>query len=72
MEIALRWRPPSLRWYKVNIDGAILKELGHCGIGVVVQNDKGQIMGALSKLLPYPLGALEIEAKAIEIGTIFA
>ncbi|KAK9999711.1 hypothetical protein SO802_019314 [Lithocarpus litseifolius] len=29
-------------------------------------------MGALSKLLPYPLGALEIEAKATEIGTTFA
>jgi len=29
-------------------------------------------MGALSKLLPYPLGALEIESKAVEIGTIFA
>ena len=72
MEIALRWRPPPLRWYKVNVDGAILKELGHCGIEVVVQNDKGQIMGALSKLLPYPLGALETKAKAIEIGTIFA
>ena len=48
------------------------KELGCCGIGVVVQNDKGQLMGALSKLIPYPLGALEIEAKVAEIGTTFA
>ena len=29
-------------------------------------------MGALSKLLPYPLGVLETEAKAAEIGTTFA
>ena len=66
------WRPPPLGWYKVNVDGAVFKERGHCGIGVVVRNDKGQIMGALSKLLPYPLGALETEAKAAEIGMTFA
>ena len=29
-------------------------------------------MGALSKLLPYPLGAFETEAKVAEIGTTFA
>ena len=39
---------------------------------MVVRNDKGQLMGALSNLLPYPLGALETEAKATEIGTTFA
>ena len=66
------WRPPPLGWYKVNVDGAVFKELGHYGIGVVVQNDKGQIMGALSKLLPNPLDALETEAKVGEIGTTFA
>ena len=70
-DLTLR-RPSPLGWYKVNVDGAVFKELGHCGIGVVVRKDKGQIMGALSKLLPYPLGALEIEAKVAEIGTTFA
>ena len=39
-------------------------ERGQCGIGVVVRNDKGQIMGALSKKLLSPLGALAAKAKA--------
>ena len=66
------WKPPPLGCYKVNVDGAVFKDRGHCGIGVVVRNDKGQIMGALSKIFPYPLGALGIEAKATEVGTTFA
>ena len=39
---------------------------------MVVQNDKGQIMGALSKTLLYPLGALDAKAKAAKIGIIFS
>ena len=38
----------------------------------MIRNDKGQIMEALSKRIPYPLGAVEIEAKALECRTIFA
>ena len=66
------WCPPQIGWYKVNIDGAVFKDIGHCGIGVVVRNDKGLIMGALCKNFPFPLGALEVEAKAAEVGVIFA
>ncbi|KAK9992134.1 hypothetical protein SO802_027119 [Lithocarpus litseifolius] len=66
------WRPPPPGWYKTNVDGAVFKERGQCGIGVLIRNDKGQIMGALSETLPYPLGALETEAKAAKIGIIFS
>lgn len=64
------WSPPLIGWYVVNIVGAVFKNIGHCGIGVVVRNDKGLIMGALCKNFPYPLGALEVEAKVAEIGVI--
>ena len=38
---AQKWTPPKKGWYKVNTDGAVLREAGCCGIGVVVRNEKG-------------------------------
>ena len=61
-----RWTLPSEGWYKVNVDRAMFKGLGSCGIGIVIRNERGEIMGAMSKRLDLPLGALELEAKAFE------
>ena len=66
------WTPPPQGMYKANVDAAVFKEQRCCGIGVVIRNDKGQMMGALCKKINLPWGALEAEAKAAETGILFA
>ena len=63
-----KWHPPQKGRYKVNVDGAVFTSLKSSGIEVVIRNEDGLIMGAMSKNLPLPLGALEVEAKALEGG----
>ena len=42
--------------------------MGGYGIGVVIRNDKGQMMGSMSTRVELPLGALQIEDKSMEKG----
>ena len=68
----LKWRLPKLGWYKVNTNGATFEDIKCCEVGVVIKNERGEIMGALSKKFVLPLGGLEAEAKAVEEGVLFA
>ena len=40
--------PPSFCMYKVNIDGAIFKDLGAMIVGMIIRDEKGPLIVALS------------------------
>ena len=66
------WQPLSHGLYKVNINDAVFSKRKQTGAGVVIRDKEGEVIAALSKKWKYPLGAIEAEAKAWEVGTLFA
>ena len=66
------WLPPKPGVYKANVDGAVFKNLSSARMGVLIWDDKGQVVATLSQHICAPLGPLEVEAKAMEAAMIFA
>lgn len=62
------WSPPPPNSYKVSVDGATFLAQRAVGVGVVVRDELGRVVAALSKRINAPLGAVEAEAKAFETG----
>ena len=68
----ISWVPPQELVYKANVDGVVFLDLKAMGIGTVIKNEKGSVVVALSRKIYAPLGAIEAEAKAFEMGLQFA
>ncbi|KAL0007251.1 hypothetical protein SO802_008753 [Lithocarpus litseifolius] len=66
------WSPPRSGHYKINVDGAVFLKQKAAGVGVVIRDEEGRLEAALSKKIHVPLGAIEVEAKAFEMGLLFA
>ena len=51
----------------MNVDEAVFITQKLAGVGVLIWDEQGQVVAALSQKINAPLGALEVEAKAIEV-----
>ena len=49
-----RWSPPAENLYKANFDSALFEHLGFAGLGVVVRDDRGYVLVALSQKIALP------------------
>ena len=60
-----RWRAPVMGWYKANWDVGIDRANERLGVGIVVRNSEGLVMGAKSITKPglfYPTSAEAVGA----------
>ena len=67
------WCPPPHARFKANFDGAIFQSSNEAGIGVVIRDHRGEIIGSLSlRIPPPPLTIAEVEALACRRAVLFA
>ena len=46
------WQPPPSEVYKLNYDATLFSDLGRTGVGAVIQNEKGEVMAAMTACGP--------------------
>ena len=61
-----------MNYFKVNMDGVVFSKQKATGVGVIIWDDRGRLKAVMTMKLHAPLGALEVEAKAFEVGMQFA
>ena len=66
------WSTPPNSWCKANFDGAIFLELGVAGMGVVIRDHEGNMIGALSERIALPPSVEDVEALACRRAISFA
>ncbi|XWS33068.1 hypothetical protein CRYUN_Cryun22dG0046700 [Craigia yunnanensis] len=68
----LQWRPPEPGVLKINFDGSVNKETRKGGLGVIIMDEKGEVMGAhASNMLCFP-DSFTVEAYAVVRAVYFA
>ena len=60
----VKWEPPPPPLLKINFDGAVFKEKGEAGIGVVVWDSHGMVIASLAEKFQLPSSSDEVEALA--------
>ncbi|XP_030940020.1 uncharacterized protein LOC115964934 [Quercus lobata] len=67
-----KWEPPPTDWIKINFDGAVFQDRNEAGLGVIIRNDHGLIMAALTQTIPLPTSVEMVEVLAARRALIFA
>ena len=70
-QLESKWLPPDEPSYKINVDGAVFASKTKASVGVVIRDDEGNFIVGICKKFQVPLGAIEVEAKALETGMFF-
>ena len=65
-----KWRPTCSNIYKANFDGAVFQELQKAGIGVVIRNSNGEVIGILSESYFLPATVEEVETNCMQKGSL--
>ena len=66
--VNVTWFPPPPTLVKVNVDGATTKHQNIAGVGSIIWDELGQVVAAMCRKIPVPLGPSKAEAKAFEAG----
>ncbi|KAK9984219.1 hypothetical protein SO802_033744 [Lithocarpus litseifolius] len=66
------WQPPEGMLYKLNFDAAVFTDITASGVGVIIRNEKGQVMAALSSKGPAVTDCKEAEVLAYRQAMEFA
>ena len=67
-----RWKPPATGELKANFDGAVFANTGEAGIGVVIRNEYGEVMAALSEKIALPSSVETLELLVARRAAVFA
>ena len=68
----IHWKPHRSPHCKINFDGAIFQDQKMAGIGVVIRNSGGQVIGTLSDRINLPATVDDVEALACRKAISFA
>nr|POF04761.1 putative ribonuclease h protein [Quercus suber] len=58
---SIRWCPPPIGLLKVNFDGALFAEENIAGLGIIIRNESGLVMAALTQQIPLPASVKMVE-----------
>ena len=70
--VSHQWQPPEFPYYKANFDATVFKESSSAGIGVIIRDNRGEAIGALSMPTPLSNSFAVLEALACRRALFFA